>query len=405
MIRQGPDPATSAAAGWPETAANMTSAFGQKLLADVVASRRHENVFVSPLSVFFALAMTESGAAGSTRAAMRQALAVPAGVSEDDLHQSASALLKSLQSQKGVQLSIANALWSDSRLPMAPSFVERCRNLYQADATALDLASRSAPDVINNWVKEKTQDKIPKIVTPESLSGSLAVLTNAVYFKGGWEYKFDKGETKEGDFHLSSGQAPEAKTAGARILYGKEDKIKQVRFMHRDSIPHAYRSGPGFEAAALPYASSDIALYAILPAPGESPEAALKTVSVQKLRFSPEPVDLDLKLPTFTLGFGVALRASLERMGMTPAFQPGADFTPLGSSKFYISAVLHETRLEVDEEGTVAAAATAVTMGVTAMLPQKMPKKTLVFDRPFALLLCDTRTGSILFAGVIYDPK
>lgn len=406
MMGRDPEAAAPAAgAGRTETAANAITAFGQKLLADVAASRRHENVFVSPLSVFFALAMTEGGAAGPTRAAMRQALAVPAGVSEDDLHQSASGLLKSLQSQKGVQLSIANALWSDARLPLAASFVERCRNLYQADATTLDLAGPRAADTINDWVKKKTQDKIPTIVTPQNLRDALAVLTNAVYFKGGWEYKFDKDETKEGDFHVTSGQAAEGKIAGAKPVHGKQDKIKKVRFMHRDSISRAYRSGPGFEAAALPYASSDIALYAILPAPGESPEQALKKISVQNLRFSSEPVDLDLKLPKFILDFGATLKTPLERMGMALAFQPGADFTPLGSPKFYIGQVLHKTRLEVDEEGTVAAAATAVTMLATSAMPQKREKKTLVFDRPFALLLCDTQTGAILFAGVIYDPQ
>jgi serine protease inhibitor len=124
---------------------------------------------------------------------------------------------------------------------------------------------------------------------------------------------------------------------------------------------------------------------------------------VQELRSS-TPDELDLKLPKFTLDFGAGLKAPLDRMGMASAFRAGADFTPLGSSKFYIGEVLHKTRLEVDEEGTVAAAATAITMRATAVMRPKQ-KKTLVFDRPFGLLLCDTQTGAILFAGVIYDPQ
>jgi serpin B len=377
------------------------NAFGMNLLADMAAHRKQENVFISPLSVFFALAMAEGGSAGQTQTAMRKTLAVPATVSDDALRQSASALLKSLQAQKGVQLSIANALWSDPRLPLAPSFVELCRNFYQAEATTLDLASPNAANTINAWVKQKTQNKIPTIVTPASLAMSRAVLTNAVYFKGGWEYKFEKKETQEGDFHLGGGNV-EGTPTGATV--GAEGKTKKVHFMHRDSIPRGYRSGPGFEAAVLPYASSNVVLYAILPSPGTTPEQALAKVSIDSLRRPSPPVDLDLKLPKFTLDFAAGLKAPLERMGMASAFRAGADFQPLGSPKFYIGDVLHKTRLEIDEEGTVAAAATAVVMRATAIM-RKPEKKTLVFDRPFALLLCDTQTGAILFSGVIYDPQ
>jgi serine protease inhibitor len=401
MDQQGPTPTPtpSTSTAQPAIAAGAINAFGLNLLADMAAHRRRENVFISPLSVFFALAMAESGSAGPTQAAMRKTLAVPPTVSEDGLRESASALLKSLQEQKGVQLSIANALWSDARLLLSPSFVELCRNYFQADATTLNLASPAAAGTINDWVKQKTQGKIPTIVTPDSLRSTLAVLTNAVYFKGSWEYKFEKSETKEGDFHLANSSA----TGAQATEDAKQGKIKKVQFMHRSSIPRAYRSGPGFEAAALPYGSSNIALYAILPAPGKTPEEVLAQVHVQDLRSS-NPAELDLKLPKFTLDFGAGLKAPLDRMGMASAFRAGADFTPLGSRKFYIGDVLHKTRLEVDEEGTVAAAATAITMRATAVM-RPTQKKTLVFDRPFALLLCDTQSGAVLFAGVIYDPQ
>jgi serine protease inhibitor len=243
MDQQGPAATPSVNAAQPAIAAGAVNVFGMNLLADVAAHRKRENVFISPLSVFFALAMAEGGSAGSTQADMRKALALPPAVSEEGLRESASALLKLLQSQKDVQLSIANALWSDARLPLAPSFVELCRNYFQAEATSLDLSSPAAAGTINDWVKQKTQGKIPTIVSPASLRDTLAVLTNAVYFKGKWEYQFDKNETKEGDFHLASGGAAEG---------AKEGKIKKVHFMHNDSIPRAYRSRPGFEAAALP---------------------------------------------------------------------------------------------------------------------------------------------------------
>jgi len=380
----------AAAADRPATAA--VNAFGLRLLSELATPAKQKNVFISPLSVFLALAMTESGSAGPTQAAMRKALAVAPGVGEDALHQSSSDLLQSRQLHNDVQFSIANALWSDARLPLASGFVQRCHKLYQADTTSLDLSSPSAADTINAWVKQKTHDKIPFIVTPANLLGSTGVLTNAVYFKGGWEYGFIKNLTKEGDFHLASS----GETAS---------KLKKVRFMHQGSIPGAYRSGPGFEAAALPYRSSGTRLYAILPARGKTPEEALAGISLQSLRDPSEPVELELKLPKFTIDFDASLKAPLEHMGMAPAFGPGADFTPMGSSKFYLSEVLHKTRLEVDEAGTVAAASTAGVMTLSATRPQKTEKKTLVFDRPFALLLCDTITDTILFAGVIYDPQ
>src|SRR5215472_4026128 len=196
------EPSSPAGGAGPEAAASAVNAFGLKLFSDV-AGHKDENVLVSPLSVFLALAMTESCAASTTRQAMRHALAVPGTENDEALHQSASALLKSLQSQKGVQLSIANALWSDARLPLAPAFVERCRKLYQADATTLDFSNPQAADTINRWVRQKTQDKIPEIVGPADVATALAVLTNALYFKGGWDYTFDKKQTQEGDFHLA----------------------------------------------------------------------------------------------------------------------------------------------------------------------------------------------------------
>src|SRR5215813_6083770 len=370
----------------PQSASKSINTFGLKLLADVAGQRKHENVFISPLSVFVALTMTETGAAGKTQTAMRHALAVR-GLSEDALHDSASALLHALASRKGVELSIANGLWSDARLPLSADFIEKCRKLYAADATTLDFSQANAADTINTWVSEKTHGKILYIVDPGIVRASNAILTNAVYFQGRWEHKFSKDETKDETFHLANGRE------------------KKVPMMHRPYLDDAYRSGDGFEAAALPYENSGMQLYAILPAPGKSPEEALAHISVEKLRRPSELNELDLRLPRFTLDFDTGLKDPLTRMGMGVAFSAKAEFAPLGSPQFFISDVLHKTRLDVDEEGTVAAAATTVIAKAMATLPPKRKKHALVFDRPFALLLCDNETGAILFAGVVYDPN
>jgi serpin B len=354
---------------------------GFKMVAALSAQQPQKNVFISPLSIFMALAMTESGAGGATRYAMRQALSIPQNLTEDQLRGSASALLKVLQAEQGAEVSIANGLWSDSNSPMSSSFVRQGRKYYQADVTTLDFQQPSAANEIEKWVQGKTHGKISGLISPEQLLNTRALLTNAVYFHGKWSYQFPKNETREETFHLAGGE-------------------KKVQMMHKSSIPGAYRKGDDFEAAALDYRESHIRLYAILPSPGSSPEQVLAKISIQQLIDAPpRRTNLDLRLPRFTLDYKEELKDALSGMGMALAFAPNADFTPMGSHGFFIGAVVHKTRLEVDEEGTTAAAATGVHMA--ASVPRV---KTLVFDRPFALLLCDTQTKAILFAGVVYDP-
>src|SRR5262249_42890872 len=195
---------------------------------------------------------------------------------------SASALLHALASRKGVELSIANGLWSDVKLPLSGDFIEKCRKLYAADASTLDFSQANAADSINNWVSDKTHGKIPSIVDPGIVRASNAILTNAVYFQGRWEHKFSKDETKDEMFHLANGRE------------------KKVPMMHHPYLDDAYRSGDGFEAAALPYENSGMQLYAILPAPGKSPEEALAHISVQHLRRPSQINELDLRLHRLT---------------------------------------------------------------------------------------------------------
>ena len=167
----------------------------------------------------------------------------------------------------------------------------------------------------------------------------------------------------------------------------------------------SYRSGKRFEAAVLRYKDSRIVLYVLLPARGTSPEQILTEESVHEMLPAKESFELDLSMPRFTVAFSSDLRASLTRLGMGIAFQyPGADFSSLGAPPSFIGGVLHKTRLEVDEEGTVAAAATAMGVALSSLGPQRIIRKILVFDRPFAVLLRDTITGAIVFVGVVYEP-
>ena len=360
--------------------------FGLSLLQQQCAQAPKQNVFISPLSIFLALAMIENGAAGETKAAIRKVLAVPADANEEAVHKSTAALLKLLQSQGEAELSTANSVWADVRSTIRPDFVRICQEIYGGTAQTLDLSHPSSVTTINNWVAKKTKGKIPSIVTLEDITGASAVLTNAVYFKGKFRIPFQTEATRPQPFYLADGRE------------------KVVAMMREVSLPDSYRSGERFEAAVLRYKNSKIVLYLLLPARGTSPEQILTDESMQELLVS-KPINLDLFMPRFTLDFSGSLKKSLAQLGMGIAFQyPGADFSALGSTLFFLGEVMHKTCLEVDEEGTVAAAATSVMMDECSAMPLRVETKTLVFDRPFAVLLRDTTTSAIIFDGVVYEP-
>src|SRR5262249_12520793 len=182
--------------------AQAANRFGLKLVSELAGQQRDKNVFVSPLGLFVALAMTESGAAGETQASMRQALQVPSGVSEAGLHESVGAWLKTLQSDKGARVSIANALWSDLCTPVAADFAARSHTVYQAEAKSLDLHQPQAAETLNAWVKQNTHGKIDHIVSPADLKNAAAVITNAAYFRGAWTKEFEKTKTRSAMFTM-----------------------------------------------------------------------------------------------------------------------------------------------------------------------------------------------------------
>jgi serpin B len=363
-----------------------------RLLSALAKADPHRNVFISPSSVFLALGMLESGAAGGTRSALCGTLAVPPGVSETALHESAAALSRSLRQQNGPELAIANALWADLHVTLAADFIAHCRKFYEAQAATLDFHEAGAAGTINAWVAKNTRNKITEIVSERAVAASKAILTNAVYFKGKWQYAFDPKQTQNGAFHHA------------------DKTVKQIPFMRRDGLRGVYRSGDGYEAAVLPYASADsdagagrLMLCVFLPQAGVDLAEVLAKMDVRRLMEGSEPAELELRLPRFSLDYGSSLKTALAQMGMGVAFEYGAaDFSPLGSREFFVGDVIHKTRLELDEEGTVAAAVTATLapMGMSRPIEQK----TMVVDRPFGLLLCDRQTAAVIFAGVVYEP-
>jgi serine protease inhibitor len=360
--------------------------FGLHLLRELIDRNQAKNVFISPLSIFLALHMTENGAAGTTRTAMRKALALPS-LDETALNASSAALQSLLKGRDPGALTIANALWADRRFPLTPAFVKQCESVFNAHAASLDFTDPKSTAEMNEWVKTKTNGKIGDIVTYDSVRKAAVVLINAVYFAAKWRSEFPASQTSDATFH---------KTGGG---------TKTVPMMQQTRLTGAYRSGPNFEGAMLYYKESSMFFYALLPQAGKTPKDALASLDLEHLTAGDTEFDLNLKLPRFNLDFSASLVQDLKKMGMDVAFHyPQADFVPMGSKEFYISDVIHKTRLEVDEKGTVAAAATAVMMTAGAAMPIQRPVKTLVFDRPFALLIGESQTGAVLFAGAIEEP-
>ncbi len=380
-------PQFAAAQTTPPDAAASSNQFGLKLAVELAAAHPDKNVFISPLSIFLALAMTGNGAAGKSKAAIWSTLALRPNVTDDQLNASIAALTKLLDSQKGVQLSIANALWASLAFQFSKDYAARCEAAFQAKVTTLDFAKPDAAPTINKWVSEKTGGKIPEIVSASGVRNAAVILTNAIYFRGKWDNPFEKSQTQAKSFHLAAGH------------------VKEVPMMRNRYLHLAYRATATCESAELQYQNASIAMQVLLPKAGHTSASVLRTLDWQALRKQPTTADLDLSLPRFTLDFSDTLARPLKKMGMEIAFKnPPADFTPMGSKDFFIGDVIHKTRLEVDEEGTIAAAATAVMM-VGAAAPMKREKKTLVFDKPFVVLLYETTTGALLFAGLVQEPK
>lgn len=362
------------------------NAFGFALLTRMERETPGKNVFVSPSSIALALTMTANGAGGATRAAMHKTLRMD-GLTDEKINAGSAALQTSLTDpDPQVQIHIANALWANTGVMFAPDFTASAKRFFDADATTLRFDAAGA-DRINGWVKEKTAGKIAQIVTSDALARQAVVLTNAVYFHGIWQTKFDPSATQPDTFTLASGAT------------------KSVPMMTQDG-KWAYFHGDGFQAVRLPYGAGRLSLDVFLPDKGVSLgkfARRLDAAAWEKWQARFQPTRLHLFLPRFKADYETELKASLTAMGMGIAFDANADFSPMGDSIAAMSQVLHKTTLEVSEEGTKAAAATAVIM-VRSQI-NALPPPELRVNRPFFCAVRDNATGAVLFAGFICDPQ
>ncbi len=371
----------------PELLAANTR-FGFKLFQQVLQAQPGRNVAISPSSVAIALTMTYNGAAGKTQQAMAKTLELQ-GLNLATLNQSNAALTAALtHADPDVQLAIANSLWARNGVKFNPGFVQRNQSFYDAKLTTLDFANPNSVATINQWVSQNTRGKIPKMVDRLS-PDQVLLLLNAIYFKGKWSEAFDKQDTTERPFTLANGTR---KTHPLMSQTGDYDYLETKQF----------------QAVSLPYGSGRWSLYVFLPRPNSNLDVFIKTLTpknwqqwMSQFRDRPGTV----KIPRFKLEADLNLNNTLKALGMAPAFDRNqADFSAMSTEPLAIDQVKHKTLVEVNEEGTEAAAATSVEMVFTSAPPAPAPPFNLVADRPFFWAIRDNQTGTLLFMGTVVDP-
>jgi serine protease inhibitor len=358
-------------------------AFG--LLRGVVEQDTASNVFLSPLSASMALGMTMNGARGETFSGMRSALGFGAmGPGEVNAsYRSLLALLLGLDSS--VDLRIANSIWVRQGFPLHDAFVASSREYFDASVTALDFSDPGAPKVINAWVERGTNGKIEEIVEQID-SDVMLYLINAVYFKGSWTTRFDRARTREAPFHRADGSEQRV-----RMMHLPQGKVRHLRT-------------PEAEIVDLPYGRGAFSMTVVLPSRGRSLDALLASLDAERWNAWMEQLregELDVFLPRFRLEYEQILNRTLQSLGMERAFAPGlADFSgmsPAGGGLF-ISQVKQKTYVDVNEEGTEAAAVTSVEIRLVSAPP------SFVADRPFLVAIRERLSGTILFLGIIGAP-
>lgn len=355
-----------------------------------------KNLFFSPYSISSALAMTFAGARGRTEQEMASVLRFPA--EQDDLH---PVLAKLNETMFGGQhadftIKIANRLWGQRGHRFRAEFLELLRTSYGADLEQLDFGEQPeiASQKINQWVEDQTAGKIKNLISPEALNKlTRLLLVNAVYFKGDWTTRFDKSATKEASFHL-----------------GPLNEVK-VQMMHRQAS-FSYAEIDEVQVLELPYGDRDLSMVVLLPrsAGGLARlEAALSADNVNKWHARLVSQTVRVYLPKFRLTEQIKLAEVLKSMGMASAFSDTvADFSGMSepTTGLCISDVIHKAFVEVNEEGTEAAAATAATAAmVSATFQSPPPVPVFRADHPYLFMIRHNASGSILFMGRVMNPE
>ena len=363
--------------------------FAFRFLGQLYGSAPDSNLFVSPLSASMALGMTLNGAAAETYEQMRTTLGFGA-MSLDQINQGYRDLMDLLRAlDPRVEMGIGNSIWYREGFPVRADFLGRARTYFDAEVAALNFAAPGAAGTINGWVSAETRGKIKEIVEDPIDAAAIMFLINAIYFKGDWTVRFPKSKTAQAPFHSLDG------STGTVPLMEVTDTF-------------AYRETETYQAVDLPYGGKAFSMTVVLPKAGQELEelvASLDPQSWNQLVAGLSPMEGTVRLPRFRLEWGKKLNDDLKTLGMPAAFIGGqADFSGLSDEALqrglYISQVRQKSYVDVDEEGTEAAAVTVVEIRETSA-PQRFDFRA---DRPFLFVIRERFSQTILFAGVLVEP-
>lgn len=339
------------------------------------------NVFVSPLSVSMALNMTLNGAVGETEKEMLEALRA-SDYSIDQINEYSQTLREALMAvDPSTELTIANSIWHRNTLPLENDFISVNQRSYNAEVKALDFSSPEAVTEINNWCAKQTNDKITEII--EEISGVM-YLINAIYFKGIWVSKFDKSNTRKESFYQADGQAVQV------------DMMRQT-----DQFNYCSDANCGY--LELPYGNNAFSMILMLPHEGKTSDDVIRSLDDESWQITNRMSghEVNIRLPRFKTECKYKMQKDiLPAMGMKVPFTSMADFSRMSGASLFISEVIHKTFVEVNEEGTEAAAVTSVEMNFSAG-PGVAKSIDYFVNKPFLFAIRENSTGIILFFGKI----
>ncbi len=356
-------------------------------LAEKLETPGQHNLLISPLSIEIALGMVYAGATGETAEVMSRVLGIETASREAALNEFSSLGAALENPGKGVTLKVASAAWIDNSFHLNGKFVAELAEIFKTKMEAVSFNDSSTISRINEWVTNATEGKISRLL--DNPPSPPMFLANAVYFHASWSSPFPKQSTQE------------------RPFYPDDGSNLTVKMMQQKGL-FRYAKDQGYEVVALPYVENRFAMYCFLPEKSvDGLLEKLKKSSWSELTKTLHPAEGSVALPKFKVEFSAGLDRALKSLGLEIVFDAGrAQFDRMfdGPDKLYIGGVLHKTFLDVDEEGSTAAAVTGIQMRSTAMMrPQEEFK--LVFDRPFVTAIVDGKSGAILFFGVIREPK
>jgi len=364
--------------------------FGIKLFKEVLQAEEPEtNVMISPLSVSLALAMTYNGADGDTKAAMEETLEL-AGLTTDQINENYKFLIDALSSvDPKVLMNIANSIWYKHTFPVEQDFIDVNMNYYYAEVSPLDFGDPGAVNTINNWIADKTNDLITEVLDFIP-ADAVMYLINAIYFKGIWKFEFDEAETEEEPFYLSNGTT------------------KDVPMMVQEESFN-YLSNDWVQAVEMPYGQGNYSMIVLLPQTGKTLNEVVEELSNETWNnwlgdFHKEE-KVVIHLPRFKFEYEDSLNNELINMGMEIAFNSyNADFSKINPDwQLFISRVIHKSFIEVNEEGTEAAAVTVVEGSIYCTGGETYI--SFHVNQPFLFAIREKYTNTIIFIGKVMEPE